>query len=461
MLLNKVFDRFAKKAPVSVMVRATIENVLSADRLDAIFHEHAVQQYASDLLFSTVAEIMGDVVCQIHPTVNAAYIERGEEVGVTIKSVYDKLKGIETPVSRALVRDTATQMQAIVRQTGGMNEPMIAGYRTKIVDGNHLRRTDRRIGELRELNVAPLPGQALVVFDPQYRLVIDVLPCEDGHAQERSLLPELLDAIEERDLWIADRNFCTIGFLFGIQNRRAKFIIRQHGSLPFTLKGRRRRVGRTETGIVYEQAMLVSDAGGTTHEFRRITVELHEPTRDGDTAMHILSNLPKRIGAIRIAETYRKRWTIETAFQEVAESLHGEIRTLGYPKAALFGFCMAFVAYNLLSVVRAAVQAVHGEEAASELSTYYMSHEVASTHVGMAIVLQADFWHRKYADLTPSQMAAELKRLAGNIRLSKYRKGKWTPKKKNSKKTMSKKKRQHKSTARILANSRTQAANIV
>ena len=125
---------------------------------------------------------------------------------------------------------------------------------------------------------------------------------------------------------------------------------------------------------------------------------LHEPTRDGDTEIHIVSNLPKRIGAIRIAELYRDRWQIETAFQEVAESLEGEIKTLGYPKAALFGFCMALVTYNLLSVVRAAVQAVHGEEAARCLSTYYMANEVASTHVGMSVVLDAAFWKEQICE---------------------------------------------------------------
>ena len=257
--LEDAFDRFAKKKPISVMVRATIENSLSAPRLEAIFQENADQQYAGELLFSTVADIMGQVVLQIHPSVNAAYIDRKEEIGVTVKSVYDKLKGIETPVSRALVRDTAERMQAITKQLGGIAEPLLAGYRTKIVDGNHLRRTDRRIGELRELNVAPLPGKTLVIYDPQYRLAMDVLPCEDGHAQERSLLPELQETVEANDLWIADRNFCTVAFLFGIAERRGKFNIRQHGGLPFTLKGRRKRVGETETGIVYEQAMEVSD----------------------------------------------------------------------------------------------------------------------------------------------------------------------------------------------------------
>jgi IS4 transposase len=234
-------------------------------------------------------------------------------------------------------------MQAIIEQTGGIAEAPLTGYRTKIVDGNHLRRTDHRIGELRELNAAPLPGQALVIFDPQYRLVLDVLPCEDGHAQERSLLPELLKTVAPNDLWIADRNFSTVAFLAGIDQRRGKFIIRQHGNLPCTLKGRRQRVGEAETGVVYEQTMEVADEDGKIRNYRRITVVLNEPTRGGDTELHLVTNLPARISAIRIADLYRDRWQIETAFQEVAENLEGEIQSLGYPKAALFGFCMALV----------------------------------------------------------------------------------------------------------------------
>ena len=62
MILKDVYERFVKKTPVSVMVRATIENVLAADRLDSIFKENARHQYTGDLLFSTVADILGLVV---------------------------------------------------------------------------------------------------------------------------------------------------------------------------------------------------------------------------------------------------------------------------------------------------------------------------------------------------------------------------------------------------------------
>ena len=59
---------------------------------------------------------------------------------------------------------------------------------------------------------------------------------------------------------------------------------------------------------------------------------------------------------------------METAFQHLEAYFHSEINTLGYPKAALFGFCLALVAYNLLAVVMAALRGVHGEETVDEES---------------------------------------------------------------------------------------------
>jgi IS4 transposase len=60
------------------------------------------------------------------------------------------------------------------------------------------------------------------------------------------------------------------------------------------------------------------------------------------------------VSAKRVARLYRKRWTLETAFQHLEASFHSEINTLGYPKAALLGCYLALVAYNLLAVVLAA-----------------------------------------------------------------------------------------------------------
>jgi hypothetical protein len=275
MILADVFQQFVKESPVCVMVRATLENVLSPERVDNLFARTAVRQRESELLFSTVADLMGLVVCRIRPSVHAAYQARAEAFQVSLAALYDKLRGIEPHVSRTLVRETAERMGAIVRHTGGALPELLPGYRVLIADGNHLPATERRLKELRTRNVAPLPGHAVVVFDPALMLAVDVLPCADGHASERTLLPALLERLEAKDLLIADRNFCTTQFLIDIDRRDAFFLIRQHGSsLKYELIGRRRKIGRIATGLVYEQDLRLLGAHDATLTIRRITIQL-------------------------------------------------------------------------------------------------------------------------------------------------------------------------------------------
>jgi len=39
----------------------------------------------------------------------------------------------------------------------------------------------------------------LVVYEPAFGLVSDVFPCEDGHAQERSMLGLVLETVQVHD----------------------------------------------------------------------------------------------------------------------------------------------------------------------------------------------------------------------------------------------------------------------
>ncbi|MBK8754063.1 MAG: hypothetical protein IPL99_21535 [Candidatus Competibacteraceae bacterium] len=96
------------------------------------------------------------------------------------------------------------------------NPDFLLGYHTKLLDGNCIEASEHRIEVLRTTKSAALPGKSLVVFDPQTELAMNIFPCEDGHAQERLLLNKVSDTIEEKDLWVADRNFCTQDFLFNI-----------------------------------------------------------------------------------------------------------------------------------------------------------------------------------------------------------------------------------------------------
>ncbi len=352
-----------------------------------------------------------------------------------------------------MVRQTAMRMADVVAQLAPRRQPLLAGYRTKILDGNHLAATEHRIEELRTIAAGPLPGHALVVLEPDQMLATDVFPCEDGHAQERSLLPQVLKTVEARDLWIADRNFCTTGFLFGIAKPGAAFVIRQHKqNLSYELLGERHKIGRCPRGMIYEQQMQITDEAGKSRTIRRVTIELKEPTRDGETEIHVLTNLPKTVANARsVADLYLHRWTVERAFHELDQAFNGEIKTLGYPGAALLSFCVALLAYNVTSVVKSALVATHGDKAKREdLSGYYLAGEVAATYDGMMIAIPAAEWTTHFALLNPAELAQILKVLAANVRLDRFRKNVRGPKKPAPKRVYDKK-HPHVSIARILA----------
>ena len=137
------------------------------------------------------------------------------------------------------------------------------GYRIRVLDGNHLPSSEKRLAALRGFRGAALPGHSLVVYDPDTGLVIDVVPCEDAHAQERTLMSTLLAAAQPGELWIADRNFCTTGILAGWHEHRAMFVVREHGSSPNpTVRSKLRKVGRVETGTIYASTLQTSVDGG-------------------------------------------------------------------------------------------------------------------------------------------------------------------------------------------------------
>ena len=248
------------------------------------------------------------------------------------------------------------------------------GYRSRLLDGNCIEATENRIKELRGIGSGPLPGKTLVVYDWEHGLPVNVFACEDDHAQERSLLGGVLATVEKGELWIGDRNFNVVSFTCGIDRRGAKCILRQHGNFPWSATGPEKARDKTDTGKLFEQEIEVTDEAGKTRLFRRIRMELKVETRDGDKEICILTNLKREeASAKKIADIYRKRWRIETAFQELKERLNSEINALGYPPAAIFGFCVSLVSYMIMSVIKAALSSVHGvEKIENELSYYYV-----------------------------------------------------------------------------------------
>jgi IS4 transposase len=389
---------------------AGLERALDAKWIDEMFEKESKTQYTRELLFSTTVEVMSLVAMGLRPSVHAA--AKSMELPVSIQALYGKLRHTETEVVRKLVSGSADRLVPVVQELTREQAPILEGYRLRIVDGNHLPSSEKRLKVLKKVRGAALPGQSLVVYDPDLDMAVDVLPWEDAHSQERMLMNALMSSVQAGDLWIADRNFCTRAILCGLIEHGAHFLIREHGANPNpTEVSKLKRIGRIETGTLYEQTVSIIERLGekqVTRCLRRIELHLDEPTEDGERVIRLLSNVPDSFEPKALALLYRRRWRIENLFQRLESVLHSEVRTLGAPRAALLAFGVALLAYNVLTLLKTAVRIQHArvlQKQQMEISPYYIAVEIRACYAGMilAMALATQEWQRHQCMLLPAR----------------------------------------------------------
>jgi hypothetical protein len=372
-------------SPLTVLVRGVLEWACPRSFFEEVFdRECRPAQWNRKLAISAIAWLMLAVVSGVRRSVFAAFqadqASDSPTITATASALYAKYGRIDPRFAAAVVRESGRRMSGLLR-AAGVGEPFgWEGYRVIVLDGTDLGGTEHRLKVLRRIKAAGLPGRFVAAYELATGVVIDAAASEDAYTSERVLVRAILAAAVPDNLFVADRHFCTTEILFSIIDRRASFVIRQHESLRWRpLKGPR-RAGRAATGEVWEQPIEVEDTDtGERRRMRRVVLELDTPTDEGETEVVPLSNLG-RVGARRICELYRGRWTIERHFALVKAVLRGEIEGLGRPRAAVFAMGMALVAANALAVVRRALRAAHGDGEAEKLSGYYMADEVAGAY---------------------------------------------------------------------------------
>jgi len=411
---QEVLERFEKQAPGAMMAHLALEQALPASWIDEVFQAHRSRQYSRELLFSSVVELMLLVTLGLRPSLHAAARKMAERLPVSLAALYAKLQRTEPAVLRALVQGSAERLLALM---GALPEcSSLPGWQLRVFDGNHLPASEKRLAPLRGFRGAALPGHTLVVYDPDNALVCDIVACEDAHESERVGAVALIERAQARQVWIGDRHFCTQALLQGLAERGAGCIVREHGRHP-----KLRSCGpwsspvEIDTGRVREQGMeLAQPHEGALRHWRRIEIALHAPTASGDEAIVLWSNLPPEIDAATIAQLYRKRWRIEGLFGRLESVMHSEIKSLGHPRAALLGFVVAVLAYNVLALLKQFIEHAHRPtHPGLDVSTYHLAVDITSDYGSMLRLLPSE--HLPCADDDPRRLAERLLRLASRM----------------------------------------------
>lgn len=423
-----VLDRFIQKNPLAVMVRC-LSGQLMCEELDQVFQQQRSQCYEGQLKFSALAASVAEIALGTVENPNQAYNAYREELRVSKTAYYDKLNHAETAISEGVVRYSAQQSATLLNDIGCGEWEVLPGYRCIALDGNHLQKSEKRLGVLRGLCAAGLPGTAVARYDLQSQLFTHAYLIEDAHAHESSTLDRILDDLTPGNLVLADRHFCIVYFLWKMNQKGAAFVIRQHGRLKGELIGKRKRCGYSPSGIVYEQKLRIG-SGEQSLIVRRMTVELSEPTRDGETEIHILSNVPvKDATAIRLASLYHQRWEIENAFHVLTMTLTCELKSLGQPRAALFLFSMAMLAYNTRQVLLGALFAEHDPEDVEQMSQFQVAKAIVGPMEGLLTAVPEQEW-QALVPQSLSDCARFLLQVSRSVDVKSYRKSVRGPKKK-------------------------------
>jgi Transposase DDE domain len=439
---------FVQRAPLPVLVRSCLEWLIDQAALEQLFEDTAEDQYTREITLTFLVDLMLDVACGIQPSAGAALKARREMMDASRQAFYGKLKRMEPAISAAVVRRVAELAEAIIGQLGATQAEPILGYRARVVDGSVLGgRSEHRIKPLRATKSAGLTCMVLAVYAPAQQVIRQVILEEDAYTQERACLDRL--HIEAGEIWIADRNFCVRSFLFRVHRAQSTFLIRWHGSsCPFQESEPLHRAAKTKRGVLQQHVWLEDPTSGEWLQVRRLVLPLQEPTRNGDTELILITDLPDTVEADDLCDVYRDRWQIEVHYQRLTEQLHCEPSGLDYPRAALFAFAMSVTAANALAVVQKALQAQHGEEAMRELSYYQVVLEIAQTWKGMAIVMPTEKW-AFVRNFTLEKLAAWLEYVSRLVPIDHFRRSRRGPKKPQPKR-QSGKRHQHVSNKRLL-----------
>lgn len=426
-LFKAVYDRFADRSTVTLMTRIIHERAFSAKAIDALFERESERQYTREILFSAMVEVMMLVVLGEEPSVHAAWKKNKHVITTSVQALYDKLSHVEPAVASALVRSMAAQCGQLIDAMNARKPAALAQFPLRILDGMHIEHTHRRLGKMRGSAAGPLPGFALAVYDVERDLVSHAIFEQDGHAQERSRLDDVLPLVFPGECWVADRNFCTQAFVLALLERGAHVVIREHAQMPWIAERAREEVGRAANGTLYKQRIRVGKT--KTDEGKllwRVTLVLDEGTRDGDRELHVLTDLLDHgVSAADVMSVYASRWSIERCFHTMATTLNAEINTLGAPGAAMFALSVGFCAYNVFSTLSAALRAAHGSETIDQgLSKYAVVTELRSMSGGLNVLMPDTVWS-SYRRKPFADIGAELVTLARRFSLDNgYRKAK-------------------------------------
>jgi hypothetical protein len=346
-----------ERLPLAHAALRVLHFALEADALDDLFERHRGRGYEHHLSFSTLVHLLRDALLSptdsARQTFEAAVAD--ERSPVSEAALYGKLARIPTAVSQALLAEATPRMQTLSAASVDPLPPSLQRHVVLAFDGKKLKHVKKRLKPLRDLWGQLSGGRLLVVQDVATRMALAFAAAEDGEEAEANLVEGAVQQVRARDgvrprLWLGDRLFANLVQMERLTQSGEQFLLRYQSRTTFHAVAMAERRGVTTEGCVWREEW--GWLGHPSDPRRRLVRRVHLERPDAEPLVLITSLLnAQRYPAVDLLEAYRRRWGIETLFQD-ATQVFGLKHLIGTtPRAMILQASLVFLMANGVRVL--------------------------------------------------------------------------------------------------------------
>lgn len=375
------------RLPLADAAVRLLDFALVEDHLDRVFQSHRGRSYEDIIRFPVMTRLLADGLFSQQRSAHQSF-QRAKDQGqldVTMPAVYGKLRRLPVGLSLGLFDECAARLRDVALPVAVQPlRPSLQGFRCLAFDGKKLKHVLRRLKPLRGLKGKVFGGKLLVVQDMASTQAVALEAVLDGEAADNPLVPGAVARVralpsDKPRLWVGDRAFCEYTTMPLLAERGDTFVIRYQGSCKFHPDPEYpERTGVDRQGRTYVQQRGWLGPKQNVR-CRKITV-----TRSGDQPFSVVTNLEDadQYPADDLLELYRRRWGIETMFQQVVQTF--DLRHLigTTAQATIFQAVLCLLVYNITLTIREVIAQAQAKPAAT-ISTKVLFDDLADELTGL------------------------------------------------------------------------------
>jgi hypothetical protein len=328
-----------------------------------------------------------------HQTFKVA--QQQDVLDATVQAMYGKLQRVPLSLSLGLFTEAVCRLRELgtYRDEDPLPESLkdfwVLGF-----DGKKLKYVAKKLKAQRGLKGNIFGGKLLIVEDLRTQQAVGANAAADGEAADNPLVlgaVERVRAIPEKRprLWVNDRAFCEFATLTLLNADGDHFLTRYCANYHFHPD----RKVPTRTGTDDEGRPFREQWGGLGKPAskRRVYVRKITVTRVGQQPLALVTSLmdADKYPASELLTLYRRRWGLETMFQQVVQTF--DLRHLigATPQGTVFQAMLCLLLYNITMVIRDVV-AQGAKRDAHEVSLKLLFDDLVRDLTGWVEVLEPD-----------------------------------------------------------------------